>query len=71
MPRYHYTAIATDIINGKEVIFEDGSLYDAIRASISIPTTLYPFEANTLVSDNPTKPRPTIPIFIFLFIFLF
>ena len=32
--------------------------------SISIPTTLFPFDANTLVSDNPTKPKPITAIFI-------
>ena len=39
-----YTAIATDIINDKEVVFDKGSLYNAIRASISIPTVFTPFE---------------------------
>ncbi|WP_315350888.1 patatin-like phospholipase family protein [Segatella oris] len=37
-----YTAIATDWNSGKEVIFDHGSLYDAIRASISIPLFLNP-----------------------------
>ena len=37
-----YTAVATDWNSGKEVIFNHGSLYDAIRASISIPLFLTP-----------------------------
>lgn len=37
-----YTAIATDWNSGKEVVFDHGSLYDAIRASISIPLFLNP-----------------------------
>lgn len=37
-----YTATATDIINSKEVVFTQGSVYDAIRASISIPTVIKP-----------------------------
>lgn len=37
-----YTAVATDWNSGKEVIFNHGSLYDAIRASISIPLFLNP-----------------------------
>ena len=37
-----YTAGATDWNSGKEVIFDHGSLYDAIRASISIPLFLNP-----------------------------
>jgi len=32
--------------------------------STSIPITLFPFDANTLASDNPTKPKPITAIFI-------
>ncbi len=38
-----YCAVATDILNRKEKVFSEGSLYDAIRASISIPTVFLPF----------------------------
>jgi NTE family protein len=38
-----YSAIATDLIRGRERIFNSGSLFDAIRASISIPTFFQPF----------------------------
>jgi len=38
-----YSAIATDIMRGRERIFNAGSLFDAIRASISIPTFFQPF----------------------------
>ena len=44
-----FKAVATDIINKKEIIFEKGSLLDAIRASISIPTVFTPFKLNELV----------------------
>lgn len=37
-----YAAVATDITNKKEVVFTSGSLYDAIRASISIPSVFTP-----------------------------
>lgn len=37
-----YTATAFDLAQNKEVVFKDGSLYDAIRASISIPTVFTP-----------------------------
>jgi len=40
--KIHYTATATDIINKKEVVFTKGSIYEAIRASIAIPTVLTP-----------------------------
>ncbi|MFH1001201.1 MAG: patatin-like phospholipase family protein [Bacteroidota bacterium] len=55
-----FSAIATDIINGKEVVFEKGSLYDAIRASISIPTVFTPFEYNgmLLVDGGVVNPVP-------------
>ncbi|MDM8003426.1 MAG: patatin-like phospholipase family protein [Bacteroidota bacterium] len=38
-----YCAIATDIIRGRERVFSSGSLFNAIRASISIPTFFQPF----------------------------
>lgn len=38
-----YCAVATDLIRGRERIFKAGSLFDAIRASISIPTFFQPF----------------------------
>ena len=37
-----YCAIATDIELGEEKVFENGKLYDAIRASIAIPTVFTP-----------------------------
>lgn len=39
-----YCAVATDIINGTEALFTKGDLYDAIRASISIPTVFQPLK---------------------------
>ena len=38
-----YSAVATDIIRGRERVFTSGSLFNAIRASISIPTFFQPF----------------------------
>lgn len=37
-----YTATAYDLVLNKEVVFDQGSLYDAIRASIAIPTVFTP-----------------------------
>jgi NTE family protein len=37
-----YAAVATDILRKKEVVFKEGSIFEAIRASISIPTVLTP-----------------------------
>lgn len=41
-----YCAIATDIETGEEKVFEKGKLYDAIRASIAIPTVFTPHEVD-------------------------
>lgn len=38
----NYSAVATDLLNRKEVLFEKGSIYNAIRASTAIPTVLTP-----------------------------
>lgn len=37
-----YKAIATDLYTGEEVVFDRGRLYEAIRASISIPSLFSP-----------------------------
>lgn len=37
-----FTAVATDIRHRKEVVFDRGSLYDAIRSSISLPSIFTP-----------------------------
>ena len=48
-----YCAIATDLYTGREVIFDSGDLYEAIRASISIPSMFRPVEyGNTLLVDG-------------------
>jgi len=41
-----YTAVATDIQGQKEIWIRSGSLFDAIRASISIPLFFTPFKYN-------------------------
>jgi NTE family protein len=37
-----YTATAFDLAKNKEIVFREGSLYEAVRASISIPTVFTP-----------------------------
>jgi len=54
-----YTAVAVDILNEKEVFFNSGSFYEAVRASVSIPDIFTPIKHNeTLLVDggvlNPT-----------------
>lgn len=40
--RIPYAAVAVDLISKKEVVFREGSLFDAIRASVSIPSVFTP-----------------------------
>jgi len=48
-----YAAVATDILHHKEVVMTDGSLFEAIRASISIPLVITPVRKNeTLFVDG-------------------
>jgi len=41
-----YVANAADIISKREVIFSQGSIYEAIRASVSIPTVFTPVKSD-------------------------
>jgi NTE family protein len=58
-----YTAVAVDLIAQREVWFSRGSLYDAIRASIAIPTVFRPhhYEGRTLVDGGLLNPVPITP----------
>jgi len=55
-----FCAVATDIMNGKEVVFREGSLYDGIKASSSIPTLVTPFclDGLLLVDGGVMNPVP-------------
>jgi len=44
-----FTAVATDIKGKKEVVFDKGSLFEAIRASISIPSLFKPLKIDNMV----------------------
>jgi len=58
-----YTAVATDLDTGKEVWFRRGPLFDAIRASMAIPTVFTPheYEGRVLVDGSLTNPVPIAP----------
>lgn len=49
-----YQAIATDIKNNEEVVFDKGSMFKAIRASVAIPTVLTPvsYQKGKLLVDG-------------------
>jgi NTE family protein len=59
-----FTAVATDLTTQKEVWFQKGSLLDAIRASIAIPTIFTPIELGSriLVDGGILNPLPTVPV---------
>ncbi len=44
-----YQAVATDWENGREIVFRSGSLYEAIRASISIPLFFNPVRRDGMI----------------------
>ena len=58
-----FTAVATDIIKKKEVWIQEGSLLDAIRASIAIPTVFTPKQigGRHLVDGGILSPLPVAP----------
>lgn len=55
-----YCAIATDAVSGTEVVFTRGSLYEAIRASISLPLFFDPVRQGdqVLVDGGLVNPLP-------------
>jgi len=60
-----YTAVAADIEREKEVWLKHGSLFDAIRASISLPLFFTPAELNgmSLLDGGILNPVPIAPTF--------
>ena len=60
-----YTAVAADIQREKEVWLKRGSLFAAIRASISLPLFFTPFEMNgmKLLDGGILNPVPIAPTF--------
>ena len=60
-----YTAVASDIVNEKEIWLNKGPLFDAIRASISLPFFFTPFSINgvELLDGGILNPVPIAPTF--------
>lgn len=51
--KIQYSAIATDILNKREIVFTQGPVFDAVRASISIPSIFSPVKTEaTLLIDG-------------------
>ena len=55
-----FSAVATDLFTGEEVVFREGSLFNAIRASISIPSMFRPvkWKGRTLVDGGMVNTFP-------------
>ena len=60
-----FVAITTDLKNGEEVVISEGSLFEAIRASIAVPLVFTPASKNdTLYVDGGVlNPVPTNRVF--------
>lgn len=58
--RIPYRAVATDLYTGEEVVFSKGRLFDAIRASISIPSLFRPvkYGYHTLIDGGVVNTMP-------------
>ena len=59
-----FTAVATDLIEQKSIWFQKGSLIDAIRASIAIPTVFTPkkIDNKEYIDGGVLSPLPTLPL---------
>lgn len=59
-----YTAVATDLDREREVWLTKGPLFDAIRASIAIPTLFRPYQhdGRRLVDGALLNPLPVLPL---------
>jgi len=59
-----YTAVATELLNQKEVWFQKGKLIDAIRASIAIPTFFTPKKIGNryFIDGGIVNPLPIAPV---------
>jgi NTE family protein len=58
-----FTAVATDLDTGQEAWLRNGSLFDAIRASIATPMVFTPFKhgERTLIDGAVVNPVPVAP----------
>lgn len=58
-----FTAVATDLVESKEVWLSSGPLCDAIHASIAFPTifSAFPYNGKTLVDGGLLNPVPIAP----------
>lgn len=55
-----FAAVAADLLTGREVVLDRGGLYDAIRASISVPSVFRPVHRDgmVLIDGGTVNPLP-------------
>lgn len=55
-----FAAVTTDIKNKREKVFTSGSMYDAVKASVAIPTVIRPVKLNGIeyIDGGVTNPIP-------------
>lgn len=60
-----FTAVAADLVTEKEVWINSGSLFEAIRASVSLPLFFTPvkYKGNVLIDGGVLNPVPIAPTF--------
>ena len=60
-----FTAVATELVSGREVWFSEGPLFDAIRSSCSLPLFFKPaiYKEKMLVDGGVVNPVPIAPVF--------
>ncbi|MBQ1784966.1 MAG: patatin-like phospholipase family protein [Gammaproteobacteria bacterium] len=60
-----FTAVATDLADGRELWLANGSLFEAIRASISIPLFFQPYSyrGRLVLDGGVVNPVPMAPVF--------
>lgn len=60
-----FTAVATDLHEGREIWLTRGSLFAAIRASIGIPLFFHPYhyQGRLLIDGGVVNPVPLAPVF--------
>lgn len=60
-----FTAVATELVSGREVWLNEGPLFDAIRSSCSLPIFFTPtkYREKMLVDGGVVNPVPIAPVF--------
>lgn len=55
-----FAAVAADLLTGREVVFDHGDLFGAVRASISIPSVFQPVRSHgmVLIDGGTVNPLP-------------